>query len=298
MAAVRAIDAIDPFDPGFDDALADGVTSMKVNAGSGNPIPEEQEKTPQIRDYPAVGQPKHRVVKARLESVPMGALIPPKPPEPAQLSKAERPPPAGTLEGGIDDVAALSGESVGEQHRQYRQRSRNGEQHRIGKRPTRYGHDSFWIRFMKCPQAKMREGTCCTIPADHRMPPLAVPPPVSRSGFNNGNEVRVHGASRGPCWTPVTRQDSWVPYQGFWIGVRSRYHHSRAPPRQRLRRAWQHTAKPMGRRRGVRRFAGAPSTGVGVGSKCSLCVMLHSKCDIYPTCGYRLRTRGLGLANR
>jgi imidazolonepropionase-like amidohydrolase len=38
MAAVRAIDAVDPFDPGFDDALAGGVTAVNVNPGSGNPI--------------------------------------------------------------------------------------------------------------------------------------------------------------------------------------------------------------------------------------------------------------------
>ena len=38
MAAVRALDAIDPFDPGFDDALAGGVTTVNVNPGSGNPI--------------------------------------------------------------------------------------------------------------------------------------------------------------------------------------------------------------------------------------------------------------------
>ena len=38
MAAVRAIDAIDPFDAGFDDALAGGVTTVNVNPGSGNPI--------------------------------------------------------------------------------------------------------------------------------------------------------------------------------------------------------------------------------------------------------------------
>lgn len=38
MAAVRAIDAIDPFDPGFDDALAGGITMVNVNPGSGNPI--------------------------------------------------------------------------------------------------------------------------------------------------------------------------------------------------------------------------------------------------------------------
>lgn len=38
MAAARAIDAVDPFDPGFDDALAGGVTAVNVNPGSGNPI--------------------------------------------------------------------------------------------------------------------------------------------------------------------------------------------------------------------------------------------------------------------
>ncbi|HSU70401.1 MAG TPA: amidohydrolase [Micrococcaceae bacterium] len=38
MAAVRAIDAVDPFDPGFNDALAGGITSVNVNPGSGNPI--------------------------------------------------------------------------------------------------------------------------------------------------------------------------------------------------------------------------------------------------------------------
>ncbi|HXD28823.1 MAG TPA: amidohydrolase [Arthrobacter sp.] len=38
MAAVRAIDAVDPFDPGFDDALAGGVTTVNVNPGSGNPV--------------------------------------------------------------------------------------------------------------------------------------------------------------------------------------------------------------------------------------------------------------------
>ncbi|MCZ2402153.1 amidohydrolase [Paenarthrobacter sp. Z7-10] len=38
MAAVRAIDAVDPFDPGFDDALAGGITSVNVNPGSGNPV--------------------------------------------------------------------------------------------------------------------------------------------------------------------------------------------------------------------------------------------------------------------
>lgn len=38
MAAVRAIDAVDPFDPGFDDALAGGITTVNVNPGSGNPV--------------------------------------------------------------------------------------------------------------------------------------------------------------------------------------------------------------------------------------------------------------------
>ena len=38
MAGVRALDAINPFDPGFDDALAGGVTAVNVNPGSGNPI--------------------------------------------------------------------------------------------------------------------------------------------------------------------------------------------------------------------------------------------------------------------
>ncbi|MCU1573229.1 MAG: amidohydrolase [Micrococcaceae bacterium] len=38
MSAVRAIDAVDPFDPGFNDALAGGITSVNVNPGSGNPI--------------------------------------------------------------------------------------------------------------------------------------------------------------------------------------------------------------------------------------------------------------------
>ncbi|TKV29413.1 amidohydrolase [Arthrobacter sp. NamB2] len=37
-AGVRAIDAINPYDPGFDDALAGGVTTVNVNPGSGNPI--------------------------------------------------------------------------------------------------------------------------------------------------------------------------------------------------------------------------------------------------------------------
>ncbi|MFQ4148240.1 amidohydrolase [Arthrobacter sp. LAPM80] len=38
MAGVRAIDAVDPFDPGFTDALAGGITTVNVNPGSGNPI--------------------------------------------------------------------------------------------------------------------------------------------------------------------------------------------------------------------------------------------------------------------
>lgn len=38
MAAARAIDAINPLEKGFDDALAGGVTSVNVNPGSGNPI--------------------------------------------------------------------------------------------------------------------------------------------------------------------------------------------------------------------------------------------------------------------
>ncbi|MGP9695587.1 amidohydrolase [Brachybacterium sp. AOP25-B2-12] len=38
MAAVRALDAINPADKGFDDALTGGVTSVNVNPGSGNPI--------------------------------------------------------------------------------------------------------------------------------------------------------------------------------------------------------------------------------------------------------------------
>ncbi|WP_049822494.1 amidohydrolase [Arthrobacter sp. H41] len=37
-AGVRALDAINPYDPGFDDALAGGVTTVNVNPGSGNPI--------------------------------------------------------------------------------------------------------------------------------------------------------------------------------------------------------------------------------------------------------------------
>jgi len=38
MAAARAIDAINPFEQGFDDALGGGITSVNVNPGSGNPI--------------------------------------------------------------------------------------------------------------------------------------------------------------------------------------------------------------------------------------------------------------------
>lgn len=37
-AAVRAVDAINPSDIGFDDALAGGITSVNVNPGSANPI--------------------------------------------------------------------------------------------------------------------------------------------------------------------------------------------------------------------------------------------------------------------
>lgn len=37
-AAVRALDAINPFDVGFDDAIATGVTTVNVNPGSANPI--------------------------------------------------------------------------------------------------------------------------------------------------------------------------------------------------------------------------------------------------------------------
>ncbi|GAB3531083.1 amidohydrolase [Arthrobacter tecti] len=37
-AGVRALDAVNPYDPGFDDALAGGVTAVNVNPGSGNPI--------------------------------------------------------------------------------------------------------------------------------------------------------------------------------------------------------------------------------------------------------------------
>ena len=38
MAGVRAMDAVNPFDTGFDDALAGGVTTANINPGSGNPI--------------------------------------------------------------------------------------------------------------------------------------------------------------------------------------------------------------------------------------------------------------------
>ncbi len=38
MAGARAIDAINPRERGFDDALAGGITSVNVNPGSGNPI--------------------------------------------------------------------------------------------------------------------------------------------------------------------------------------------------------------------------------------------------------------------
>jgi imidazolonepropionase-like amidohydrolase len=37
-ARFRAIDGIDPYEPGFDDALAGGVTSVVIKPGSGNPI--------------------------------------------------------------------------------------------------------------------------------------------------------------------------------------------------------------------------------------------------------------------
>jgi len=37
-AAVRALDAINPADMGFDDALSGGITTVNVNPGSGNPI--------------------------------------------------------------------------------------------------------------------------------------------------------------------------------------------------------------------------------------------------------------------
>jgi imidazolonepropionase-like amidohydrolase len=38
MAAARAIDAVNPLDIGFDDAIVGGVTAVNVNPGSGNPI--------------------------------------------------------------------------------------------------------------------------------------------------------------------------------------------------------------------------------------------------------------------
>ncbi|AXK45643.1 amidohydrolase [Brachybacterium saurashtrense] len=38
MAAARAIDAVNPLDIGFDDAIIGGVTAVNVNPGSGNPI--------------------------------------------------------------------------------------------------------------------------------------------------------------------------------------------------------------------------------------------------------------------
>jgi len=38
MAAVRALDAINPREMGFDDALAGGITAVNVNPGSGNPV--------------------------------------------------------------------------------------------------------------------------------------------------------------------------------------------------------------------------------------------------------------------
>lgn len=37
-ARFRAVDGIDPYEPGFDDALAGGVTSVVIKPGSGNPI--------------------------------------------------------------------------------------------------------------------------------------------------------------------------------------------------------------------------------------------------------------------
>ncbi|WP_028279608.1 amidohydrolase [Arthrobacter sp. H5] len=37
-AGVRALDAVNPYDPGFDDALKGGITAVNVNPGSGNPI--------------------------------------------------------------------------------------------------------------------------------------------------------------------------------------------------------------------------------------------------------------------
>ncbi|GAB3517678.1 amidohydrolase [Arthrobacter monumenti] len=38
MAAVRALDAINPHEMGFDDALSGGITAVNVNPGSGNPV--------------------------------------------------------------------------------------------------------------------------------------------------------------------------------------------------------------------------------------------------------------------
>ncbi len=38
MAAARAIDAINPVEIGFDDAIIGGITAVNVNPGSGNPI--------------------------------------------------------------------------------------------------------------------------------------------------------------------------------------------------------------------------------------------------------------------
>lgn len=38
MAGVRALDAVDPNEPGWRDALAGGITTVNVNPGSGNPI--------------------------------------------------------------------------------------------------------------------------------------------------------------------------------------------------------------------------------------------------------------------
>lgn len=37
-AAVRALDAINPYEMGFDDALSGGITAVNVNPGSGNPV--------------------------------------------------------------------------------------------------------------------------------------------------------------------------------------------------------------------------------------------------------------------
>src|SRR5699024_4054283 len=38
MAAARAIDAINPLEVGFNDAIIGGITAVNVNPGSGNPI--------------------------------------------------------------------------------------------------------------------------------------------------------------------------------------------------------------------------------------------------------------------